>query len=117
MSNFHKRDPVIFLSVAETYRSPKRNQLLSPKDNEEKRLLLKSLITPKVKSKRSKSAASTFDDMIIKAAKSAENLPVKAAASAASASYAAETGGGNNFRKESTVSLQGLCRFRFIKIL
>ena len=51
--------------------------------------------------------------MIIKAARSAENLPVKATATAASLSYAAEAGGGNNFRKESTVSLQGFSRFRF----
>ena len=48
--------------------------------------------------------------MIIKAARSAENLPVTeaTAATALSPSFPAEAGGRDNFRKESTASLQVL---------
>ena len=104
--------------------SPKRNQFLSPRDEEERRRLLKQLVAPKGskdKSKRRESSACVFDSMIIKAARSAENLPVTAATASATAmspSFASETGARNNFRKESTVSLQ-VCiwmRPNFIRI-
>ena len=51
--------------------------------------------------------------MIIKAARSAENLPVTeaTAATALSPSFPAEAGGRDNFRKESTASLQVCLKF------
>ena len=95
------------LSVAVVNPSPKRNQFLSPRDEEERRRLLKSLVAPKGMKEKSKRRASVFESMIIKAARSAENLPVVAAtATAISPTFAAEASGRDNFRKESTVSLQ-----------
>ncbi|XP_059098471.1 mucin-2-like [Tigriopus californicus] len=73
--------------------SPKRrNRFLSPRDEEERRKILKSLVTPKCSKNRHNSLAS-FDQLIIKAARSAEDLPETSNVS-------------NMFRKESASSLQ-----------
>ena len=101
------------LSVAVVNPSPKRNQFLSPRDEEERRRLLKQLVAPKESKDKSKRRASVFDSMIIKAARSAENLPVTEATAGAalSPSFPAEAGGRDNFRKESTASLQVCLKF------
>ena len=111
MIRLHSHCP---LSVAVVNPSPKRNQFLSPRDEEERRRLLKQLVAPKESKDKSKRRASVFDSMIIKAARSAENLPVTEA-TAATALSPAEAGGRDNFRKESTASLQ-VCMHRVLKI-
>lgn len=70
----------------------KRNRFLSPRDEEERRKILKSLVTPKCPKNRHNSLAS-FDQLIIKAARSAEDLPETSHVP-------------NMFRKESAISLQ-----------
>ena len=77
--------------------SPKRTRALSPRDEEERRKILKMLVTPgdaKSKNKRLDSSSS-FDNMILKAARSAENLPES------SPDVTLDI-----FRKESSLSLQ-----------
>ncbi len=85
--------------------SPKKKQFLSPRDEEERRRILKSLVAPNGnKTKHGEKAMTSFDSMILKAARSAENLPstdALASPSSASASKIAEM-----FRKESSLSLQ-----------
>lgn len=100
---------LLFISLAGTP-SPKRrpSRFLSPRDEEERRKILKMLVTPGPDSANRKSgkrldSASSFDTMILKAARSAEHLPVVASTEATSVPSITDV---VYQRKESSLSLQ-----------